>query len=109
MGAYAVIAKAYQNKKKNTALMNLYERLLRGKNGNILADMSEEDVEIIRQQLEYEQDKKDLKLLTIYQAILLDQTNLGSEISNLLFNYFDTINLKVFLKNNQIYRMQQID
>ena len=113
MRAYAVIAKAYQNKKKNTALMNLYERLLRGKNGNILADMSEEDVEIIRQQLEYEQDKKDLKLLTIYQAILLDQTNLGSEISNLLFKYFDTINLKAFFKEqsnlqNVVDRLNQI-
>ncbi len=113
MGAYAVIAKAYQNKKKNTALMNLYERLLRGKNGNILADMSEEDVEIIRQQLGYEQDKKDLKLLTIYQAILLDQTNLGSEISNLLFEYFDTINLKIFFKEQSnlqdvINRLNQI-
>ena len=113
MGAYAVIAKAYQNKKKNTALMNLYERLLRGKNGSILADMSEEDVEIIRQQLGYEQDKKDLKLLTIYQAILLDQTNLGSEISNLLFEYFDTINLKIFFKEQSnlqdiINRLNQI-
>lgn len=98
MGAYAVIAKAYQTKKKNSALMNLYERLLRGKTGGISSEMSDEDISIIRQQLGYDQDKEDLALLTVYEAILLDQNNLGDNIVDLLLEYFNNINLKISLK-----------
>lgn len=100
MQTYATIANADAKKTKYTALERLYERLLRGKNKTNLKDLNAEDIQIINTLLGHIADKLDLNLLDIYEAIVLNSDNLGTDFLEYLIEFFKNNNiLKIRLNN----------
>ena len=90
MQTYATIAAAEMKKSKYTALERLYERLLRGKNQTNLSDLNNADIQTIETLLGHTADRLDLNLLDIYEAIILNSDNIGTDLLDYLINLFNT-------------------
>ena len=90
MQTYATIAAAEMKKSKYTALERLYERLLRGKNQTNLSDLNNADIQTIETLLGHTADRLDLNLLDIYEAVILNSDNIGTDLLDYLVNLFNT-------------------
>ena len=82
MRTYNIIANADMEKKRSRAFMELYYRLIHGNK----TPMSQEDINMIKATLSELVDSKELRLLTLYEVIMINSA-LASDIVDGLVEY----------------------